>query len=536
MWKRIHRLIFAIGIAPALTVSASAQVVSAPITAPGVGWEAQGAGMALTNLDGDPRPELILMAYDNPSGANTFRYRVGFNVNPNGAAQNWNNLRVAPGVGWEGQGAGIAITNLDKNARPELIVVAYDNPSGSNTFRYRVGWNLDSSGRATRWDTSFRAVPGVGWEGQGASVAITNLDDDLRPDLVLMAYDNPRYGNSFRYRVGWNLRSSGAASSWQSYSHRAPGVGWEGQGAGIAMANLDTRGPAFVAMAYDGAGSFRYRIGQNVNENGYAPVWSDFFEVPGVGPVQGADVALHDIDGDGSPELFLMGYQDRARSNRFAYRVVYNFRRIFSNRLRGVYVEVDKLTSVQWPPTWVVRNGTGYSLGGIFNRAGLWVRQVFDENAPDLRAGLPYRDADLKAFFDTYSDGLGDETRWRPVHEAVLTRYVDSSVLGVMYDTGRRRGFAVFANSVGNGSPHMQVTAHELGHALCLTHKHGDAWRPTGALTGSGLTIMNSFGDLGAGWDMGWSAASLHHFYDFHRKQWLPDNGLGFGSCDSLID
>ena len=34
----------------------------------GVGWEADGAGLAVGNLDSDPRPDAILMAYDDPAG------------------------------------------------------------------------------------------------------------------------------------------------------------------------------------------------------------------------------------------------------------------------------------------------------------------------------------------------------------------------------------------------------------------------------------------------------------------------------------
>lgn len=30
-------------------------------------------------------PEFIFMSYDNPSGANEFRYRIGYNVNATGA-------------------------------------------------------------------------------------------------------------------------------------------------------------------------------------------------------------------------------------------------------------------------------------------------------------------------------------------------------------------------------------------------------------------------------------------------------------------
>jgi hypothetical protein len=539
MWKGIHLLALALGLGLAFAPGAGAAVVSEPITAPGVGSEAQGAGMALTNLDGDPRPEMILMAYDNPSGANEFRYRVGFNLNPNGVAQSWSAIRKVDGAGFEGQGAGIAITNLDKDARPELIVVAYDDAPGTNTFRYRVGWNLRNTGTAGRWDSSYRTVAGVGWEGQGASVAVTNFDDDLRPDLVLMAYDDPSQGNSFRYRVGWNLGRNGAASRWESFHREIPGVGWEGQGAGIAIATLDKRRPALVAMAYDGANTFRYRVGWNVNENAYAPRWSDFVEVPGIGPVQGADVAFHDVNVNGFPELFLMGYHDKPGRNEFRYRVISDFAEdavCCGNQPNGIYVEVDKLDTTAWPPLWAARNGQGYTLNGIFNRAGLKIVRGFSNSVPDLRNGMPYFDADLKAFFDANSDGAGaGYSDWWYVHEAVLTTSA-SNASGIMYDGADRRAYAVFTGAIATNARQLRTTAHELGHALCLKHNHGDAWRQRGVPFAVGRTIMNQGVALASTWNMGWSATSLHHFYDLPRTQWQPGNGLAWGACDSLND
>jgi len=244
-------------------------------TVQGVGWEGQGADVAIANLDGDSRPDMVLMAYDNPAQANTFRYRIGWNLNSNGVATRWDNDYVTvQGVGWEGQGAGIAIANLDGDSRPDMVLMAYDNPAEANTFRYRVGWNLNSNGVAARWDNDYVTVEGVGWEGQGAGVAIANLDGNSRPDMVLMAYDNPAEANTFRYKIGWNLNSNGAAARWDSGFVTVEGVGWEGQGAGVAIENLDEYSrPEMILMAYDNpaeANTFRYKVLRNLNNNGVA--------------------------------------------------------------------------------------------------------------------------------------------------------------------------------------------------------------------------------------------------------------------------
>ena len=84
---------------------------------------------------------MILMAYDNPAGANSFRYKIGWNLNTSGVATNWSNYVQVPGVGWEGQGADIAVCNLDNNPAKEYIFMAYDNPAGANSFRYKILFN-----------------------------------------------------------------------------------------------------------------------------------------------------------------------------------------------------------------------------------------------------------------------------------------------------------------------------------------------------------------------------------------------------------
>ena len=42
------------------------------LAAPGVGDEAQGADILATDLDANPRPDLMVMAYDSPPGQNSF--------------------------------------------------------------------------------------------------------------------------------------------------------------------------------------------------------------------------------------------------------------------------------------------------------------------------------------------------------------------------------------------------------------------------------------------------------------------------------
>jgi len=198
---------------------------------PGVGWEAQGAGVAVTQLDTDPNPELILMAYDNPAGVNSFRYRIVWNLREKGYHGGFSPIYQTAGIGDEAQGAGAAIGQIDTDPRPDLVFAAYDTSTNESRFVYRVGWNLDVEGVAERWSDPI-AVSGVAVEAQGAAVEI--VKNAAGNHLFLMAYENPPQGNRFLYRVGIKLDQSGQAQNWSAIK-RLPGVGWEGEGAGLAI-------------------------------------------------------------------------------------------------------------------------------------------------------------------------------------------------------------------------------------------------------------------------------------------------------------
>jgi hypothetical protein len=77
---------------------------------------------------------------DNPAGENHGWYRIGWNLDTAGnVTGGWSPIVAVPGwFGAEDQGAGIALADVNGNGRQELLVFHVDNPGGENHGWYRV--------------------------------------------------------------------------------------------------------------------------------------------------------------------------------------------------------------------------------------------------------------------------------------------------------------------------------------------------------------------------------------------------------------
>jgi hypothetical protein len=218
-----------------------------------------------------------------------------------------------------------------------------------------------------------------------------------------------------------------------------------------------------------------------------------------------------------------MAYDNPAQDNTFTYRIVKN-----AVPPKKIRLEIDKLSTVSWPPASVTRSGVTYTLPSIYSVAGINLNPVQNEgNIADLHPGVGYTDAELDSFRAAHMNSPPSGSGEWHLYAAVLTKYTDSGVLGIMFDTGQRRAYAVFASQLSDNSYFMRTTAHEMGHALNLLHSDCDNW----PYTGQGRTIMSSTYNLASDWNYGWSAASLQHFYNHPEDRWRPASGVSFGNC-----
>ena len=220
-------------------------------------WQNDDAGLAVADVDGDGRPELVVFMIDAPDGPNVGYYRVGWKLDATGAVTGgWGPWTPVPDwFSWENQGGDVAVADLDGDGRPELIVVMVDAPDGPNAGYYRVGWKLDATGAVTAGWGPWTAIPDwFTWENQGAGVAIGDLDGDGRPELAVLAVDNPAGHNAGYVTVGWALDGTGRpADGWGPWTAVPGWRFWENAGAGAAFASVGAGRPSLLVAACDDA-------------------------------------------------------------------------------------------------------------------------------------------------------------------------------------------------------------------------------------------------------------------------------------------
>jgi hypothetical protein len=303
----------------------------------GVSHEGNGAGLASWDLDGNGQPELIMLAYNDAPDSNDFRYRVARDLDANGQVTSLGRYFRISGMGHHGDGAGLALADINGNGRPEMFILADNAKSGKNTFRYKIGWDLNVDGEAWRW-TQIPEIDGVADDGMGAGIDVVDVDGNGILDLVLMSYFEKDGRTYFRYRVGFDLDMDGipsaaisqgsatmssTTSAWRT-DDSADGFDGVADGAGMVLLDLDKDGKLdMVLMAYidqDGPNRFAYKIIWGLDQDGNSHrsgVWSNIPNTSRGHKAAGAGLDAIDVDGDGNLELLMMAYDDPNGQNSF---------------------------------------------------------------------------------------------------------------------------------------------------------------------------------------------------------------------------
>lgn len=250
--------------------------------------------------------------------------------------------RQVSGLGHINQGAGVAIGDIDKNGRPDMILMGIDNPKGKNNFWYKVLYDIDENGYYSK-ESSILSISAEGWENSGGDIALCDLNNNGILDMVLLCTDKPTTaGRAYRwYYVAYDLKPDGHYNSLSSLNTISE-LGFFYDGAGIDICDINKNGtPDLLMMVYDapeGENSFRYQIAFDLQSNGNYLSLSPVYEVPGLGhDGDGAGVAVGDIDNNGTLDILFMALDAPSGKDKFVYEILPDIDKYGNSYAKPIY-------------------------------------------------------------------------------------------------------------------------------------------------------------------------------------------------------
>jgi hypothetical protein len=290
--------------------------------------ENQGGNIAIADLTGTGKQDLLVMTVDNPPGQNRGIYRVGHALDPQGnVTAGWTPwIDVPDWFAFENQGAGVAVFDLDKDGQKDLIVFMIDNPPGQNQGYYRVGKRMDANGNVTGGWGPWIAIPDwFSWENQYGGIAVADLDGDGNPELIVAMVDNPPGQNRGLYRIGKKLDADGnVTGGWTPWLDVPDWFSWENQGVGVAVMKNAGRSDLLIFQidnAVDQNQAF-YKIGQSLDINGNVAQWSLWRGVPAWFAWENQGGGIAPLAENGTQSLAVMMVDNPPGQNAGYYRVV----------------------------------------------------------------------------------------------------------------------------------------------------------------------------------------------------------------------
>lgn len=138
---------------------------------------------------------------DNPTKPNKAFYRVGKGLTANGQIASWDDWISVDWFSWFNQGAGIAVADLNGDGKSELVVFQIDDPPGENAGWYKVGWDLNTDAIPREGWGPWQQFAGWGsFEDEGGGLALAHFGAG-RPKAVVFHVDSPPQLNAGLYAV-----------------------------------------------------------------------------------------------------------------------------------------------------------------------------------------------------------------------------------------------------------------------------------------------------------------------------------------------
>ena len=275
-----------------------------------LGDNSSAGGIAVGNINNTKGKDIVTYhVYDAKEGNHAY-YRVGFDSNALGEATSWSDTFKIPNeIGKHTAGGGIAIGDIENDGKSNLITMYIDSPSGENSAHYQISHNISKDGSISEWYERFKIDAHIGEHTAGAGIAIGDITNSGKLNLIILYIDNPDGENSAYYRVSSDIKADGSVTSWSNAYKIPVKIGAHTSGAGIAIGDIDNDGELNLIITYidnpDGDNHAYYCIGSDINNN--PPSWSGAIMVPGWfgKDSSGAGIAITDIDNDKNNDLII---------------------------------------------------------------------------------------------------------------------------------------------------------------------------------------------------------------------------------------
>ncbi|MGW4202014.1 hypothetical protein [Streptomyces sp. NPDC004726] len=261
---------------------------------------------ATADLTGSGRPDLVALTRLDTGMGHALMYRVGTDLAPDGTVTGeWEPPRTLPEGMSKVHAVDIALADLDGDGRPELVVAYVTGEANNPRLAYRIGWRLDAKGRATGGWSLTHSLPQPAGPVYQIGIDIADVTGEDTPDLVLVTAESGTPRDRITHRIGRSVNRRGlVVGGWTDPVPfgGAPADGTRLSGLSLAAADLSGNGrPDLMILRTTVAAPVHQAalsVAIDLDAAGVPASWRGDMALPGglSARVSGASVTVADLD------------------------------------------------------------------------------------------------------------------------------------------------------------------------------------------------------------------------------------------------